>query len=158
MKEIPENDSEQEVSGPVSKWIGSTVVAMGLVLASCNAVTDYCRPVPKVPVAKAPKIKKPLPKDDIREVMRLYAGLDTRVILASYYAGLYTEHRSIKHKKKCLSALSEAKRFFRMMILPRKFYSKDIARYMDLLKRQTEVKLRVLESKCGLDASTVFYF
>jgi len=156
------SDLDQEIKpdNPVSKWVKRTLFAVGIVLASCSASASSL-PGSSKPETQMPKKKKeisPYSRESAQEIQRLYIGLGRRMYGVYYYGKIYRRSRDPRDKRACLEALFEAKRFFEIMILPRRFRNKKVDSAMRVVKEQTKVRLKLLESNCKLKASAIFHF
>ncbi len=165
MKEIPEDRCEQEVSvedvksdNLVSKWVKRTILAVGIALVSCSASSLPGSSKPETQMPKKKEETSPYSRESVQEIQRLYVGLGRRMYVAYHYGKLYRRSKDPRDKQVCFRALAEAKRFFRIMIMPRRFRNKKIDSAMRVVKEQTKVRLKLLENNCKLKASAIFNF
>ncbi len=165
MKEIPEDRCEQEMSvedvksdNPVSKWVKRTILAIGIALASCSASSLPGSSKPETQMSKKKEETSPYSRESVQEIQQLYVGLGRRMYMAYHYGKLYRRSMDPRDKQACFRALAEAKRFFEIMILPKRFRNKKIDSAMRIFKEQTRVRLKLLGNNCKLKAFPIFHF
>ncbi len=167
MREISNDSCEQEVfvdaenaglSNPVSKWLKCTLLAVGMVLASCGAPSLSGSSKQETQMPKKNEETSPYSKEVAQEIQRLYMGLARRMYMVSRYGEIYRYNGNPQSRQACLEALSEANRFFETMILHKRFNNERVDAAMRVVQEQTKVRLELLKNNCKFKAPVIFQF